>query len=71
MIGKGNEDALPFAPLAQLVEHMTFNHGVRSSILRWSTKRCQDERLGIFLLLKSEGWALAGLFYSSVKKGGM
>ena len=27
-----------FAPLAQPVEHMTFNHGVRSSILRWSTR---------------------------------
>ena len=26
------------APVAQLVEHMTFNHGVRSSILRRSTK---------------------------------
>ena len=26
------------APLAQPVEHMTFNHGVRSSILRWSTR---------------------------------
>ena len=26
------------APLAQKVEHMTFNHGVRSSTLRWSTK---------------------------------
>ena len=25
------------APLAQPVEHMTFNHGVRSSILRRST----------------------------------
>ncbi len=27
------------APLAQMVEHMTFNHGVRSSTLRWSTKK--------------------------------
>ena len=27
-----------YAPLAQKVEHMTFNHGVRSSTLRWSTK---------------------------------
>ena len=26
-----------YAPLAQLVEHMTFNHGVRSSNLRWRT----------------------------------
>ena len=25
-------------PLAQLAEHMTFNHGVRSSILRWSKR---------------------------------
>lgn len=30
---------LVYAPVAQLVEHMTFNHGVRSSILRRSTKR--------------------------------
>ena len=27
-----------FAPVAQKVEHMTFNHGVRSSTLRWITK---------------------------------
>ena len=27
-----------FAPVAQLVEHLTFNQGVRSSILRRSTK---------------------------------
>ena len=26
-------------PLAQPAEHMTFNHGVRSSILRWITKQ--------------------------------
>ena len=34
------------APVAQLVEHMTFNHGVRSSILRRSTKKsaCQIGR---------------------------
>ncbi len=25
-------------PLAQMAEHMTFNHGVRSSTLRWVTK---------------------------------
>ncbi len=25
-------------PLAQAVEHMTFNHGVRGSIPRWITK---------------------------------
>ena len=27
-----------YAPVAQLVEHLTFNQGVRSSILRRSTK---------------------------------
>ena len=26
-------------PLAQSVEHMTFNHGVRGSIPRWLTKQ--------------------------------
>ena len=33
------ESCLPshFEPLAQLVEHMTFNHGVRGSIPRWLT----------------------------------
>ena len=29
---------MAFAPVAQLVEHLTFNQGVRSSILRRSTK---------------------------------
>ena len=28
-----------YAPLAQSVEHMTFNHVVRSSILRWGTNK--------------------------------
>ena len=28
-----------YAPVAQLVEHLTFNQGVRSSILRRSTKK--------------------------------
>ncbi len=32
-----NIQAFAKAPLAQLVEHMTFNHGVRSSTLRWSS----------------------------------
>ena len=36
--------------LAQLVEHMTFNHGVRSSILRWVTITL-DFRLCYFLCL--------------------
>ncbi len=37
--------ALKEDPLAQMVEHMTFNHGVRSSTLRWVTK----QRIGTFL----------------------
>ena len=28
-----------YDPLAQAVEHLTFNQGVRSSILRWVTKK--------------------------------
>ena len=38
--------------LAQVVEHMTFNHGVRSSNLRWVTKRqkrLQSETLLSFI----------------------
>ena len=34
------------APVAQLVEHMTFNHGVRSSILRRSTKEQSACQIG-------------------------
>ena len=30
-----------YGSLAQSVEHMTFNHGVRSSTLRWITKNRQ------------------------------
>ena len=40
------------APLAQKVEHMTFNHGVRSSTLRWSTKKnpVSFDRIFLFVL---------------------
>ena len=34
-----NTEALRVDPLAQSVEHLTFNQGVRSSNLRWITKR--------------------------------
>ena len=41
-----------YAPLAQMVEHMTFNHGVRSSSLRWSTKKTEMLlRFGLFAFL--------------------
>ena len=39
------------APLAQKVEHMTFNHGVRSSTLRWSTKKTSFKRNSSFFIL--------------------
>ena len=40
------------APLAQTVEHLTFNQGVRSSNLRWSTKKAH--RIAVcFLFYKS------------------
>ena len=40
-----------YAPVAQLVEHLTFNQGVRSSILRRSTrKRLSSE--GLFSIFK-------------------
>jgi hypothetical protein len=32
----------PYGPLAQAVEHLTFNQGVRSSSLRWLTKMLKD-----------------------------
>ena len=35
-------------PLAQMAEHMTFNHGVRSSTLRWVTKRNKSEPVSIY-----------------------
>ena len=37
-----------YAPVAQLVEHLTFNQGVRSSILRRSTKK-ERKPLAVFL----------------------
>ena len=48
------------APVAQLVEHMTFNHGVRSSILRGSTKKPAKLSAGIFVRCgdrKCDGYA--------------
>ena len=39
---------LIFAPVAQLVEHLTFNQGVRSSILRRSTKKADHHFGGLF-----------------------
>ena len=32
-------------PLAQTVEHLTFNQGVRSSSLRWVTKKIKAQAL--------------------------
>ena len=45
-----------FAPVAQLVEHLTFNQGVRSSILRRSTKKSHTLRCMAFFdaLLRTE-----------------
>ena len=37
-----------FAPLAQPVEHLTFNQGVRSSNLRWSTRKRRLPRQSSF-----------------------
>ena len=39
-----------YAPVAQLVEHLTFNQGVRSSILRRSTKGLKIQSLLYFIL---------------------
>ena len=35
-------------PLAQTVEHLTFNQGVRSSSLRWVTKKRQVPKELVF-----------------------
>ena len=43
-IGSAND------PLAQSVEHLTFNQGVRSSSLRWVTKKCHTP-LGVWHFL--------------------
>ena len=37
------ENPIKQGPLAQVVEHLTFNQGVRSSNLRWITKRTQEQ----------------------------
>ena len=34
-----SQETSEYDPLAQPAEHMTFNHGVRSSILRWVTRK--------------------------------
>ena len=38
-----------YDPLAQTVEHLTFNQGVRSSSLRWVTKKAQLRNSGVEL----------------------
>ena len=38
------------APVAQPVEHMTFNHGVRSSILRWITTQVPNGVRHLFFI---------------------
>ena len=48
-----------YDPLAQSVEHLTFNQGVRSSNLRWITKREVPKPLiynsfGILILFMAE-----------------
>ena len=35
---QGGNALQPYVPLAQMAEHMTFNHGVWSSNLQWYTK---------------------------------
>ena len=38
-----------YDPLAQTVEHLTFNQGVRSSSLRWVTKNIRTFSSDVFL----------------------
>lgn len=56
-----------FDPLAQAVEHLTFNQGVRGSIPRWVTTRlsldaCSRPRFSFFFWLATRvlGWYLFG-----------
>ena len=41
-----------YDPLAQLAEHMTFNHGVRGSIPRWVTKKASRKTCFFYPLRK-------------------
>ncbi len=52
----GSNPAIPAKhdPLAQSVEHLTFNQGVRSSILRWITKTPVTRRLQVFFYLEKD-----------------
>lgn len=63
-----------YVPLAQLVEHMTFNHVVRSSSLRWYTiyKKKEEKKMlwredvfGMSLLKRTRenGWACSQKYY--------
>ena len=47
----GSSPAIParYDPLAQVVEHLTFNQGVRSSSLRWVTRALATQRCKGFL----------------------
>ena len=56
----GSNPAIPaiYGPLAQLVEHMTFNHGVRGSIPRWATKYAGVAELADALDLGSSAYGL-------------
>ena len=44
-------DTDTYGPLAQSAEHMTFNHGVRSSNLRWLTKQKKNPYRILFLFI--------------------
>ena len=59
-------------PLAQPVEHMTFNHGVRSSTLRWITKKENIRTLfGCFLFIQAAGlvWNQCACALYGIAKG--
>ena len=46
---------IKYGPLAQLAEHLTFNQGVRSSNLRWITKKAEPKRYNVDLVSNREG----------------
>ena len=42
------QSSAPYVPVAQMEEHVTFNHGVRGSIPRWITKSKHTQKSVFF-----------------------
>ena len=60
-------------PLAQTVEHLTFNQGVRSSSLRWVTKKIKAQALlELLFFIQAAGlvWHQCACALYEIAKGG-